>query len=54
LYFKLLHNKIKEYNVEPSYVFNIDEKGFIIRVLGRLKRVFNKVVYEQKGVTAAL
>ncbi len=40
--------------MEPSHVFNMDEKGFMLGVLGRSKRVFNKVVYEQKGVTAAL
>jgi len=28
LYFKLLYNKIKDYNVELSNIFNIDEKGF--------------------------
>jgi hypothetical protein len=45
LYFKLLHNKIKEYEVEPFNIFNIDEKGFQISTLGRLKRVFDKVIY---------
>jgi transposase-like protein len=28
LYFKLLHKKIEEYNIQPSHIFNIDEKGF--------------------------
>ena len=28
LYFKLLHDKMKDYNVEPSNIFNIDEKSF--------------------------
>ena len=28
LYFELLHNKIKEYNVEPTHIFNMDKKGF--------------------------
>jgi hypothetical protein len=51
LYFELLHDKIKEYNVEPSYVFNMDEKRFKIGVLERLKRVFDKKIYNQKGVT---
>ena len=45
LYFKLLHSKIKEYNVEPSYI-NMDKKGFIIRVTRRLKRVFDKGIYD--------
>jgi hypothetical protein len=51
LYFELLHDKMKEYEVEP---FNMDEKGFQIGTLGRSKRVFDKVIYDQKGVTAAL
>jgi len=54
LYFKLLHNKMKEYSVEPTHIFNIDKKGFQIRTLGRSKRVFDKVLDDQKGVTAAL
>ena len=28
LYFKLLHNKIKNYNIELTNIFNIDEKSF--------------------------
>jgi hypothetical protein len=28
LYFKLLVEKIEEYNVQASYIFNMDEKGF--------------------------
>ncbi|KAF2028695.1 hypothetical protein EK21DRAFT_101591 [Setomelanomma holmii] len=31
LYFDLLYEKIKEYDVEPAYTYNIDEKGFAIR-----------------------
>jgi hypothetical protein len=54
LYFKLLHAKIKEYEVQPTHIFNIDEKGFQIGSLSRLKRVFDKVLYNQKGVRAAL
>ncbi|KAI1672200.1 hypothetical protein L13192_03059 [Pyrenophora tritici-repentis] len=54
LYFKLLHDKMKEYNVEPSHIFNIDKKGFLIRVTRRSKRVFNKRIYDRRGVTAAI
>jgi hypothetical protein len=54
LYFKLLHAKIKEYEVQPTHIFNMDEKGFQIGSLGRSKRVFDKVLYNQKGVRAAL
>lgn len=54
LYFELLHDKMKEYNVQPSHIFNMDEKGFMIGVTGRSKRVFDKKIYNRKGVTAAL
>ena len=45
LYFQLLHLKIKEHEVLPKNTYNIDEKGFIIRVIRRSKRVFNKVLF---------
>ncbi|KAI1670085.1 Pogo transposable element [Pyrenophora tritici-repentis] len=45
---------MKEYEVQPTHVFNMDEKGFQIGTLGRSKRVFDKVLYDQKGVRAAL
>jgi hypothetical protein len=32
LYFKLLDNKMKKYNTEPSHIFNMDEKGFMLGV----------------------
>jgi hypothetical protein len=54
LYFKLLHDKMKEYDVQPSHIFNLDEKGFMIGVLGRSKRIFDKKLYDQKGVTTAV
>ncbi|EOA88771.1 uncharacterized protein SETTUDRAFT_106119, partial [Exserohilum turcica Et28A] len=28
LYFKLLHKKINEYNIQPINIFNIDKKRF--------------------------
>ena len=28
LYFKKLHNKIKKYNIELTYIYNIDRKRF--------------------------
>jgi hypothetical protein len=38
LYFKLLHDKRKEYNIEPTHIFNMDEKGFLLGVTGRSKK----------------
>jgi hypothetical protein len=37
LYFNLLYNKIKSYNVLPRNTYNIDKKGFIIGVVRRSK-----------------
>jgi hypothetical protein len=54
LYFKLLHEKIEEYNVQPIHIFNMDEKGFQLGRVGRTKRIFDKRLYEQKGVRQAL
>jgi hypothetical protein len=54
LYFKLLHKKIKEYNVQPIHIFNMDEKGFQLGRVGRTNRVFDKKLYESKGVRQAL
>jgi hypothetical protein len=54
LYFKLLHEKIEEYNVQPIYIFNIDEKGFQLSRVSRTNRIFDKKLYEQKGVRQAL
>ncbi|KAF2843861.1 hypothetical protein T440DRAFT_369106, partial [Plenodomus tracheiphilus IPT5] len=42
LYFKLLSDKIKQYGVEPRHTYNMDEKGFLLGVLTRSKRVFSR------------
>jgi hypothetical protein len=49
-YFTLLHSKIEEYNILAKNTYNIDKKGFIIRVIGRNKRVFSKELYKRKEV----
>jgi hypothetical protein len=54
LYFNLLYDKMKEYIIELWFTYNMDEKGFIIRVEGRLKRVFTKEVWVKGGCRAAL
>jgi hypothetical protein len=54
LYFKLLHEEIREYDVDVGNIYNMDEKGFIIRVTSRTKRVFLKQLWQQKKVTALL
>ena len=54
LYFDLLRDKIKEYNIEPRHTYNMDEKGFLTGVIGRSKRVFSRQMWERKEVRAAL
>ncbi|KAF1931648.1 uncharacterized protein M421DRAFT_417415, partial [Didymella exigua CBS 183.55] len=54
LYFKLLHNKIAEYNTQPKNIYNIDEKGFIIGVSGRSKRVFKKLLFGRRQYNQSL
>ena len=46
LYFKLLHEKMEEYNVQPLHIFNIDEKGFQLRRIARSKCIFSKQLYK--------
>ncbi|KAF1923328.1 uncharacterized protein M421DRAFT_75726, partial [Didymella exigua CBS 183.55] len=53
-YFDILYSKIDKYNVEPENTYNMDEKGFMIGVIGRSKRVFNKRQYERKEVRQSI
>jgi hypothetical protein len=54
LYFDLLHDKMKEHDVQPQHTYNIDEKGFMIGITGRSKRVFSKRQWERKEVRDTL
>jgi hypothetical protein len=47
LYFQLLEEKITKYNVEPRHTYNMDEKGFLIGILSKQKRVFSRRRYEE-------
>ncbi len=48
LYFGLLHGKIDEHEVEAENTYNMDEKGFMIGVIGKSVRIFNKQLYGLK------
>jgi hypothetical protein len=52
LYFDLLMDKISQYNVKPRYIYNMDEKGFMLGVLTRSKRVFSRRLYEEGKIKA--
>ena len=47
LYFNLLREKIEQYHIEPRHTYNMDEKGFMLGVIGRSKRIFSKASYEE-------
>jgi len=54
LYFEFLRDKIKEYDIEPRHTYNMDEKGCLIGIVGRSKRVFSRRMWEKKEVRASL
>ena len=47
-YFDILQLKITQYDVLPENTYNMDEKGFMIGVINKSKRVFSKSSYQQK------
>ncbi|KAF2818605.1 hypothetical protein CC86DRAFT_363944 [Ophiobolus disseminans] len=52
LYFAYLHKKIQKYHLRASDIYNMDEKGFYLRILTRLKRIFSKRLYEEGNIKA--
>jgi hypothetical protein len=48
LYFNLLRKKIDQYHVEERHIYNMDEKGFMLGVVGRSKRIFSRTSYEER------
>jgi hypothetical protein len=50
LYFKLLARKIKEYDIQPRNMYNMDEKGFLIDWLAKVRRIFSRIPYESSRV----
>ncbi|KAF7566470.1 TolA, Membrane protein involved in colicin uptake [Pyrenophora tritici-repentis] len=54
LYFELLHQKITEYHLEARDIYNMDEKGFLIGMIGRSKRIFSRRQWDKKEVRASL
>jgi hypothetical protein len=54
LYFDLLHDKMREHDVQPQHSYNMDEKGFMMGITGRSKRVFSKRQWERNQVRDTL
>ena len=48
LYFGLLSRKVKEFDILPRDTYNMDEKGFMLGVIGKTKRVFDKLLYKHR------
>ena len=49
LYFELIGQKIEQYNLIPEQIYNMDEKGFMIRIMIKEKRIFSRRKYELQG-----
>jgi hypothetical protein len=49
LYFALIGRKIEQYNLGPEQIYNMDEKGFMLGVTTKKKRIFTRRKYEQGG-----
>jgi hypothetical protein len=49
LYFELIGRKIKQYNLGPEQIYNMDEKGFMLGKSTKWKRIFTRRKYEQGG-----
>ena len=54
LYFELIRQKIEEYQIKPRYTYNIDKKGFLIRVLAKIKRIFLRLRYKKDEIKQLL
>jgi hypothetical protein len=53
-YFNLLHQKLDEYRLEAGDIYNMDEKGFLIGIVGTSNRIFSKRQWDKKEVRASL
>jgi hypothetical protein len=47
-YFNMITEKIAQYKIEEENTYNMGEKGFMIGVIGKQKRVFAKSAFERK------
>jgi hypothetical protein len=54
LFFQLLADVMEKYGIEPCHTYNMDDKGFLIGVIGRSKSIFSKAMWDSKEVRVAL
>jgi len=50
LYFELFVKKITQYKVKPEDTYNMDEKGFLLGQLLKIKKVFNKAAFKSSKI----
>jgi hypothetical protein len=43
-YFTILRQKMEQYSIQPQNCYNIDEKGFLIGYLQKVRRIFPKAL----------
>jgi hypothetical protein len=48
LYFEELHGVIERHGVTAENTYNIDRKGFMIGIVGKSNRIFDRVLFEKK------
>ena len=36
--------------MEPQHIYNIDEKGFLVGILSKIKRIFSRRRYEEGSI----
>ncbi|KAF2840864.1 DDE-domain-containing protein [Patellaria atrata CBS 101060] len=46
IFYNILNAKIQQYNIKSHNIYNMDEKGFQIGILGKERRYFSKAAWE--------
>jgi hypothetical protein len=47
-YFTILRHKMEQYSIQPQNCYNMDEKGFLIGHLQKVRRIFPKALMQQQ------
>jgi len=47
-YFAILRQKMDQYSIQPQNCYNMDEKGFLVGHLQKVKRIFPKALMQQQ------
>lgn len=52
-YFDIIREKIEEYGITADNIYNMDEKGFMIGVCQKTRRIFTKQTFEENKLARA-